>query len=80
MEAEIIDSLEYLVKLLPEAKLILSGHSAGGQLAAHLIHTPTKPLSNELYQRIIGFVLISGVFDLRPIVNTYVNLPLKMTM
>ena len=61
------------------AKVFLCGHSAGAHLAATLLLIDWKTkydISHELFG---GFFLISGVFDLVPLVSTYVNNPLGMT-
>jgi arylformamidase len=76
MEKELIAALNVLIKMSPQAKLILGGHSAGGQLASSLLHS--KSLPTEIANRLAGLVLISGVYDLLPLVPTYVNNPLKM--
>lgn len=59
-----------------KAKIVLAGHSAGGQLVSNLLHTSL--LSEQVAKSIAGIILISGVFDLRPLVPTYVNDALKM--
>lgn len=57
----------------------LCGHSAGAHLAALML------LQNWLEETMVsssmikGAALVSGVYDLRPLVNTYVNDPLKMS-
>ena len=79
MEEEIITALEFLVKMFPQSKLIIAGHSAGGKLASHLLHKP-KQVSDEIYNNVIGLILISGVYDLRPLVNSHINEPLKLTL
>nr|XP_053656042.1 kynurenine formamidase-like isoform X2 [Cherax quadricarinatus] len=65
--------------------VVLAGWSAGG----HLVTQALMPGSGQelpdntdtsLYKDIIrGVVTVSGVFDLRPLVNTYVNAPLHLT-
>ena len=57
--------------------VVLAGHSAGAHLAAMatLVHDqPSAPVAD-----IRRVVLLSGVFDLRPIVHTTVNDPLHLT-
>ncbi|MCA1365368.1 alpha/beta hydrolase [Bradyrhizobium sp. IC3069] len=49
------------------ARIVVSGHSAGGHLAACLA------LAGEEEQKLAGIVAISGVFDLHPIRQSYVN-------
>ena len=50
----------------------LSGHSAGGHLAARQICQDTK-LSPEVLERIDVTLPISGLFDLRPLLETELN-------
>ena len=58
--------------------ITISGSSAGGHLVAEILSTKWKDYGfNEC--PIKGALCISGVFDLEPIVDTYVNDPLKMT-
>lgn len=52
--------------------LWLSGHSAGAHLAASV-------LSSDLYAHVAGFILISGIYDLCPLLNTSINLTLEVT-
>lgn len=51
----------------------LGGHSAGAHLAASMIHS-------EVYENvgINGFILISGIFDLNPLLKTTINNALKL--
>lgn len=53
--------------------LWLSGHSAGAHLASSV-------LNSDLCVRIAGLILISGIYDLRPLLNTSVNLILEVTL
>lgn len=55
---------------LDSTKLVLVGHSAGGQLAAAMIAGKAGP---EVARMVSGAVLVSGVFDLAPIAASYVN-------
>ncbi|KAK1163758.1 kynurenine formamidase isoform X1 [Acipenser oxyrinchus oxyrinchus] len=55
----------------------LCGHSAGGQLAAMVLSTDWSQY--KVTPNIRGAVLVSGIYDLLPIISTYVNDPLKMT-
>ena len=55
-------------------RLVLSGHSAGGHLAmmAYL-------MNQEVQSSIKGICSLSGIFDLRPIKNSYLNQDLGLT-
>ena len=59
---------------VPAARLVLSGHSAGGHLAAMLIATDRSASGST----IVGGVAISGVFDLEPLVNVSFNVDLRL--
>ena len=61
-------------------KVVIGGHSAGSHLCAMLLHNSKSSWAqNEPNIHLIrGMVHISGVFDLTPLVNTYVNDPLKL--
>lgn len=50
----------------------LSGHSAGGHLASRMVCEDT-PLQNDVADRIEHTVSISGLHDLRPLLNTKMN-------
>lgn len=57
--------------------LYICGHSAGAHLAAMVLSTDWSQYS--IAPQIKGAFLVSGIYDLLPIVSTYVNEPLKMT-
>lgn len=57
--------------------LYICGHSAGAHLAAMILSTDWSQYS--IAPQIKGAFLVSGIYDLLPIVSTYVNEPLKMT-
>ncbi len=56
----------------------LSGHSAGGHLAAMVMATASNALA-QAGMRVRNVILISGVFDLEPISLTPVNDPIQLT-
>ncbi|MBT8240717.1 MAG: alpha/beta hydrolase fold domain-containing protein [Acidimicrobiia bacterium] len=63
IEAEIVAALQWVQTEFPGASVTLSGSSAGAHLAAFAARTvPVDRL-----------VLLSGIYDLRPLVETYVN-------
>ena len=55
----------------------LTGHSAGGHLVTRMVASST-PLSESVRERIRTVVSISGVHDLRPLVNTNINEKLRL--
>uniref|UniRef100_H3D961 Kynurenine formamidase n=1 Tax=Tetraodon nigroviridis TaxID=99883 RepID=H3D961_TETNG len=57
--------------------LYLCGHSAGAHLAAMVLSTDWSQYSVQ--PQIKGALLVSGIYDLLPILSTCVNDPLKMT-
>ncbi|KAG5853641.1 kynurenine formamidase [Anguilla anguilla] len=57
--------------------LYLCGHSAGAHLAAMILSTDWSEYS--VTPQIKGAFLVSGIFDLLPVLSTHVNEQLKMT-
>jgi acetyl esterase/lipase len=57
----------------------LTGHSAGGQLAARMV-CANSPLSKAVLSRIRNVVPISGLHDLRPLMRTAMNGTLKIDL
>lgn len=57
----------------------LSGHSAGGHLAGQMVCSDT-PLQNDVADRIEHALSISGLHDLRPLLNTKMNDTLGLDM
>ena len=59
--------------------LVVSGHSAGGHLAACLLATDWQASDPSLPENLVtAAYAISGLFDLRPLVPTTINKPLKL--
>jgi acetyl esterase/lipase len=52
--------------------ILLAGHSAGGHLVTRMI-CRESPLSSDIQARIAHVLSISGVHDLRPLMNTAMN-------
>jgi len=59
--------------------IVLSGHSAGGHLVTSLI-IKDSPLAEKTQSRIAHTVSLSGVHDLRPLLNTSMNKTLGLDM
>jgi arylformamidase len=59
--------------------LVVSGHSAGGHLAACMLATDWRALDRALPEDLVtAAYAISGLFDLRPLVPTSINTALKL--
>lgn len=69
------DAVEYVKTNAMElgidpSRIVLSGHSAGGHLAAAVL---ADIMGRGAHDAVAGVVLISGVFELAPIAASYVN-------
>ncbi|MFM0392804.1 alpha/beta hydrolase [Paraburkholderia phytofirmans] len=75
--AQSAKALKRLADLRPNARIVIAGSSAGAHLAAMLISTDWQEygLSAAPFH---AAVLLSGVYDLRPLVTTYINKPLGL--
>jgi len=62
---------------LATQRLLVSGHSAGGHLAAMLAATDWRARGQDAHT-IGGVIAISGVFDLEPLVQVSFNVDLKL--
>ena len=80
MVSEIKSAVKYIYMYtrFPKSKLFVYGHSAGAHLCT-MIMVSDWSKDPSIPQAIHGIFLLSGVFDLMPIVNTYVNDALKLT-
>ncbi len=58
------------------SRILVSGHSAGGHMAATAVRSDRIPL---LEGKLRGCVCLSGLFDLEPLLHTSVNHDLHMT-
>lgn len=61
-------------------EIILSGSSAGAHLAACVLQAAANNQQGLHSQLFAQAILFSGVYDLRPLVNTYVNAPLGLNV
>ncbi|NXX48547.1 KFA formamidase, partial [Tricholaema leucomelas] len=78
MVLQVRRSIAFLVKRYSRIRgVYLCGHSAGAHLAAMVLSTDWTEYG--VVPDIKGAVLVSGVYDLEPILHTYVNNELNMT-
>ena len=77
MVSEIQAAVKYVAIRFPKSNLFLCGHSAGAHLCAMMMVSDWSK-NSSVPQAVCGMFLISGVFDLLPILNTYVNDELKL--
>ncbi|NXH15481.1 KFA formamidase, partial [Bucco capensis] len=78
MVLQVRRSLAFLVEQYPRMRgVYLCGHSAGAHLAAMVLSTDWTEYG--VVPDIKGVVLVSGVYDLEPILHTYVNEVLNMS-
>ncbi len=78
---EIIQQMQMAARELAKLgrPLVISGHSAGGQLAACLLATDWRALDASLpTDFILSAYAISGLFDLVPLVGTSINNALRL--
>jgi len=73
---EIGAAIELMASMI-EGPILLTGHSAGGHLVTRMI-SATSPLPEAVRTRIRHTVSISGVHDLRPLLNTAMNADLRI--
>jgi arylformamidase len=74
--AEIGAAIDCAAEMI-EGPIHLTGHSAGGHLAARMI-CQTSPLNDAVRRRIGNTVPISGLHDLRPMMRTAMNSDLRI--
>lgn len=79
--ADIIDEMRAAMRALAKhgRPLVVSGHSAGGHLAACMLATDWRARDASLPADLVAAAYaISGLFDLRPLVETSINTALKL--
>ncbi|KAM4844624.1 kynurenine formamidase isoform 2-T2 [Thomomys bottae] len=79
MVDQVARSVAFVQKRFPDNKgIFLCGHSAGAQLAAMmlLVNWSKRGVTPNLK----GFFLLSGIYDLEPLMYTSQNAPLHMTL
>lgn len=60
-----------------DGPIVLTGHSAGGHLVSRMMCEGVLP--DDVAARVVHVVSISGVHDLRPLLNTRMQAPLQLT-
>jgi len=73
---EVAAAIELMASMV-EGPVFLTGHSAGGHLVTRMI-SATSPLPDLVRARIRNTISISGVHDLRPMLNTAMNADLRI--
>jgi len=73
MVGECRHALDLLAGRVATSEVVLAGHSAGAHLAAMVALAAPSPLA------LSRVALVSGVFDLRPLLHTTVNEPLALS-
>ena len=82
-EARVRDIQAHCVKAVTKAAglvagpIRLTGHSAGGQIVTRMISEPSD-LPSAVLERIEHVVSLSGVHDLRPLLNTELNQTIRL--
>ena len=81
--ADAIAALNFIVRKGPSHgvaadRIVVSGHSAGGHLAAAIMAAPLSRLQFDA-GRIAGAVPISGIFDFEPLLQLAFNADFKLT-
>ncbi len=77
--AQCATALISLATRRPHARMVIAGSSAGAHLAAMLMSVDWKIFGLNAAP-FHGAVLISGIYDLRPLVTTYINEPLRLDL
>lgn len=77
MVSQVRASVVSIMQRYPSSELYLCGHSAGAHLVAMVLSADWSKYN--VTPDIKGAFLLSGIYDIVPIVSTYVNEPLTMT-
>jgi arylformamidase len=62
------------------SEIYLCGHSAGAHLASMMLYTDFVNKFNVSSESIKGLILVSGIYDLIPLIQTEINENLKMDL
>jgi len=78
---QIIEEMRQATRELAKlsGRLVISGHSAGGHLAACMLATDWKAYDASLPSNLVGAAYaISGLFELEPLVETSINKAMRL--
>lgn len=78
MSRQIAAALPVIAAEVPAGPVVVTGHSAGGHLAARLANADL-PLPDPVKDRLARIVPISPIADLRPLLETSMNATLGLT-
>ncbi|GAB1606968.1 kynurenine formamidase-like [Argonauta hians] len=83
MIKEVKQTVSYVLKLAQErgsSGVYLCGHSAGAHLTAMMLTVDWNKEEEGVDSSLLkGVFLLSGIYDVRPIIHTHINDPLHMT-
>lgn len=79
---QVKNAIATVLQKFPKHRVQVCGHSAGGHLGAVVLCTDwgSEYGQPQWTDRLAGFILVSGIYDLRPIQRSYVNDACKMTI
>ncbi|MEU0507381.1 alpha/beta hydrolase [Nocardia sp. NPDC005998] len=84
---EIVDQVRRALRVLvsradehgiDRGRIHIGGSSAGAHLALMALHDNVMPHGSHVADIVAGAVLLSGVYDLEPLVGTYINVALAL--
>ncbi len=76
---QITTAIESAAQIIKEGPIFLIGHGSGGQMVSRMI-CADSPLSIQTQSRIAKVLSISGIHDLRPLLNTVINQELQLDL
>ncbi|XP_055448094.1 kynurenine formamidase isoform X3 [Psammomys obesus] len=79
MVEQVARSVVFLQRRYPSNQSSFGCHGAPGQLDQAWCHTQPPRFLTVCQNRISGFLLVSGIYDLEPLISTSQNAPLHMT-
>ena len=77
---QVKSGVAHVLRTFPKHRIHVVGHSAGGHLGAEVLLTDWAKEYHIATHKPVGYCLVSGVYDLRPICKSYVNDACQMSM